>query len=86
MDVLLDVNIVVDICQPRPEFTVDALKVLSRCQAEGSRIWLYAGSVQTLEYSRLRGLMADAAAAGGGSSIVRQPGASPHAPVVEGFL
>jgi UDP-2-acetamido-2-deoxy-ribo-hexuluronate aminotransferase len=62
MDVLLDVNIVVDICQPRPEFIVDALKVLSRCRAEGSRIWLYAGSVQTLEYSLLRGLMADAAA------------------------
>ena len=69
MDVLLDVNIVVDICQPRPEFIVDALKVLSRCRTEGSRIWLYAGSVQTLEYSLLRGIMADANAAGRSLSV-----------------
>jgi len=37
-----------------------ALKSLSLCRAEGGRMWVYAGSVQTLEYSLLKGLMTDA--------------------------
>jgi len=60
MDLLLDVNIVIDICQPRPQFVERALKSLSLCRAEGGRMWVYAGSVQTLEYSLLKGLMTDA--------------------------
>jgi UDP-2-acetamido-2-deoxy-ribo-hexuluronate aminotransferase len=60
MDLLLDVNIVIDICQPRPQFVKRALKSLSLCRAEGGRMWVYAGSVQTLEYNLLKGLMTDA--------------------------
>ena len=50
MDLLLDVNVVVDICtQRRPHFEA-ARDAVAACQAAGGRIWLYVGSVQTLEY------------------------------------
>jgi len=48
MDLLLDVNMVLDICQPRPAFVQPALQVLSRARRNGDRLWLYVGSVQTL--------------------------------------
>jgi UDP-2-acetamido-2-deoxy-ribo-hexuluronate aminotransferase len=57
MDLLLDVNIVLDICQPRPAFVQPALQVLSRARRNGDRLWLYVGSVQTLEYNLVRGLI-----------------------------
>jgi len=47
MDLLLDVNIVIDICQPRPAFSSLALQAIAKCHAEGGRMWLYTGSVQT---------------------------------------
>lgn len=50
MDLLLDVNVVVDVCTKRPPFYHDADLALAKCRQEGGRIWLYAGSVQTLEY------------------------------------
>jgi len=64
MDLLLDVNIIIDICQPRPEFAPLALKAIAKCHAEGGRMWIYTGSVQTLEYSLARGLIAQAASEG----------------------
>ena len=64
MDLLLDVNIVIDICQPRPAFASLALKTLAKCHAEGGRMWIYTGSVQTLEYSLARGLINQAASEG----------------------
>jgi hypothetical protein len=60
MDLLLDVNIVLDICQPRPAFVQPALQALSRGRREGDRVWLYAGSVQTLEYNLVKGLLDEA--------------------------
>ena len=60
MDLLLDVNIVLDICQPRPAFIQPALQALSRCRRAGDRLWLYAGSVQTLEYNLVKGLLDEA--------------------------
>jgi UDP-2-acetamido-2-deoxy-ribo-hexuluronate aminotransferase len=60
MDLLLDVNIVLDICQPRPAFVQPALQALSRGRREGDRWWLYAGSVQTLEYNLVKGLLDEA--------------------------
>lgn len=50
MDLLLDVNIVVDLLANRKAFAQHAAEVLDRCYNEGTRVWLYAGSVQTLEY------------------------------------
>lgn len=50
MDLLLDINIVVDLLANRQPFAQHAADVLDRCYNDGSRIWLYAGSVQTLEY------------------------------------
>jgi UDP-2-acetamido-2-deoxy-ribo-hexuluronate aminotransferase len=59
-DLLLDVNVVLDICLPRPAFAPDALRALDRCHQEGGRLWLYAGSVQTLEYTLLNSLLQQA--------------------------
>lgn len=64
MELLLDVNIVIDICQPRPAFSDSALKALAKCHAQGGRMWLYAGSVQTLEYTLARGLVQQAGSEG----------------------
>lgn len=50
MDLLLDVNIVVDLLARRQAFVQHAMDALDRCYNNGGRIWLYAGSVQTLEY------------------------------------
>lgn len=50
MDLLLDANIVVDLLANRQAFAQHAADVLDRCHNEGARVWLYAGSVQTLEY------------------------------------
>ena len=50
MDLLLDVNIVVDICVKREPFHVESHKAVAQCIANGDKIWLYCGSVQTLEY------------------------------------
>ena len=60
MDLLLDVNIILDICQPRPAFVQPALQALSRCHRDGDRLWLYVGSVQTLEYNLVKGLLDEA--------------------------
>lgn len=50
MDLLLDVNIAVDVCTKRPAFYKMVDFALAKCTQAGGRIWLYAGSVQTLEY------------------------------------
>ncbi len=64
MDLLLDVNVAIDICQPRPQFAPAALRAISRCRASGGRVWLYAGSVQTLHYTLAHSLTRDAASSG----------------------
>lgn len=50
MDLLLDVNVTVDSCIRREPFFQDADFAIAKCLHVGGRIWLYAGSVQTLEY------------------------------------
>ncbi len=51
MDLLLDVNIVIDLCAPRLQWHGEARSVLNRCAEDSGRVWLYAGSVQTLVYN-----------------------------------
>ncbi len=46
---LLDVNILVDLCVERPGST-NARLALALAEARGTMLWVYAGSVQTLEY------------------------------------
>lgn len=50
MDLLLDINIAVDICTRRAPFFEAADLAVTQCTSAGGRLWLYAGSVQTLEY------------------------------------
>jgi UDP-2-acetamido-2-deoxy-ribo-hexuluronate aminotransferase len=51
MDLLLDVNIIVDICAPREQFEKQARDAITLCRQSGGRLWVYTGSVQTLEYT-----------------------------------
>jgi UDP-2-acetamido-2-deoxy-ribo-hexuluronate aminotransferase len=51
MNLLLDANIVIDICAKRPRFVAESVGALAQAIALGYRIWLYSGSVQTLEYT-----------------------------------
>jgi UDP-2-acetamido-2-deoxy-ribo-hexuluronate aminotransferase len=50
MDLLLDVNIAVDVSVKREPFYQLADLAIAKCLHEQGRIWLYAGSVQTIEY------------------------------------
>lgn len=50
MDLLLDVNIVADVCTKRAPFFRTADLAIAKCRNDGRKLWLYAGSVQTLEY------------------------------------
>ncbi len=50
MDLLLDVNVVVDSCIGRRPGCDAVDRALAKCLAEGGRLWLYAGSVQTLDH------------------------------------
>lgn len=54
MDLLLDVNIVLDLCAPRIPWHRPAQQALTRVAQQGGRIWLYVGSVQTLVYNLQR--------------------------------
>lgn len=49
--ILLDVNIIVDICAKRSPFLQVSLDALEKCYADGCSLWIYTGSVQTLEYT-----------------------------------
>lgn len=50
MDLLLDINVAVDSCTGRKPWCQFSDIALVKCLFEGGRLWLYAGSVQTLEY------------------------------------
>lgn len=60
MDLLVDVNVAIDVCAGRAPHALSAAAALLRCKDQGGRLWLYAGSVQTLEYSLLAELKRDA--------------------------
>ncbi|MBW1614218.1 MAG: aminotransferase class I/II-fold pyridoxal phosphate-dependent enzyme [Deltaproteobacteria bacterium] len=49
-DLLLDVNIIVDVCAERHPYFARSVKALDKAIGEGVRLWIYTGSVQTLEY------------------------------------
>src|ERR671919_157570 len=49
-ELVLDVDIVVDLCLERGKHFLEALAALEKAKAEGHRLWLYAGSVQALQY------------------------------------
>lgn len=51
MDLLLDVNIVLDICAKRQPFYAVARDAIQLCKFNGGKLWLYVGSVQTLQYN-----------------------------------
>ena len=55
-DLLIDVNIAIDLCAHRSPFAERSAEALVHCTDHGGRLWLYAGSVQTLEYTLLREL------------------------------
>ena len=50
MDLLLDVNVVVDHCLNREPYVEDVNLAMAVCLNAGGKLWVYAGSVQTLEY------------------------------------
>jgi UDP-2-acetamido-2-deoxy-ribo-hexuluronate aminotransferase len=50
-DLLLDVNIVVDVCSARQPWYINSAEAIAKCLDNGGRLWLYSGSVQTVEYS-----------------------------------
>ena len=54
---LLDVNIVVDICAHRAPFFAASAEAVIKCLDCGGTVWLYAGSVQTMEYVLARELL-----------------------------
>jgi len=54
MDLLIDVNIVLDVCANRTPFAPVSAAALQRCQDQGRKLWLYAGSVQTMEFNMVR--------------------------------
>lgn len=51
MDLLLDVNVVLDICAKRQPFYTEARDAIQLCTFHGGKLWLYVGSVQTLQYN-----------------------------------
>jgi UDP-2-acetamido-2-deoxy-ribo-hexuluronate aminotransferase len=49
-DILLDVNIVVDICTERMPYFLPSLEVIAKAKEQRHRVWIYVASLQTLEY------------------------------------
>ncbi len=56
MNLLLDVNIVLDICALRTPFVLQSAGAVQQCLNHGGKLWLYTGSVQTLEYNLVQEL------------------------------
>lgn len=54
MDLLIDINVVMDICARRMPFAPISASALQHCQNQGGKLWLYAGSIQTMEYNMVR--------------------------------
>lgn len=53
INLLIDVNIVIDICARRLPFASASAAAVQHCKNHGGKLWLYTGSVQTLEYNLL---------------------------------
>ena len=50
MDLLLDVNVIVDHCINRKPFVKDVNLAMAKCIAQKGKLWVYVGSIQTIEY------------------------------------
>jgi len=64
MDLLLDVDMLLDLCTPRPQGFEAAANAVALCMEAGGTIWLYAGSAQTYEYTLRLALKTDALSRG----------------------
>ena len=64
MDLLVDVDIVVDVCAKRTPFHAAACAAIQLCRFRGGRLWIYSGSAQALEYSLFNELMRSYASQG----------------------
>lgn len=62
MDLLIDVNVALDYCAKRQPYFAAARDAMALCRFRGGRLWLYTGSVQTLEYNLCAELRRDALA------------------------
>ena len=62
MDLLIDINIILDVCASRMPFAPISAAALQHCQDMGGKLWLYAGSVQTMEFNMVREVQRDAEA------------------------
>ena len=51
MDLLIDVNIAVDVCAERQPHAEASAAALDACQQSGGRLWVYTGSLQTLQFN-----------------------------------
>ena len=51
MDLLLDVDIVVDVCSGRRPWSFSSAEAICKCRDSGQRVWLYTGSVQNMEFA-----------------------------------
>jgi len=56
MDLLIDVCIAIDVCSGRSPHAQCSAMALQHCLNAGGQLWLYAGSMQTLEYTLYREL------------------------------
>ena len=56
MDLLIDVNIAIDVCSGRAPHAELSTAALLLCKKRQGTLWLYTGSVQTLEYNLLNEL------------------------------
>lgn len=54
MDLLIDIDIVLDVCASRMPFAPISMAALQRGQDQGAKLWLYAGSVQTMQFNMVR--------------------------------
>ena len=51
MDLLIDVNVALDVCAQRKPHAATSMLAIETAKARAARLWLYAGSTQTLEYN-----------------------------------
>ncbi|MFA6062371.1 MAG: DegT/DnrJ/EryC1/StrS family aminotransferase [Gallionella sp.] len=62
MDLLIDINIILDVCASRMPFAPISAAALQHCQDMGGKLWLYTGSVQTMEFNMVREVQRNAEA------------------------
>lgn len=73
MDLLIDVNVALDVCGQRKPHAATSMLAIETAKARAARLWLYAGSTQTLEYNLYHHL-----------KRIQQP--SPHGPSNKSLL